>query len=148
MLCAHWNLGYHVTHSGKSIDARSPTCSFYQNDRTRTETRAKGDPVLGAHLACLICCFTGLCFSVAGQWASVAAQRHTCDASFPPAPAGIGRNTQIKGAVIENNVSIGADVTIRNVANVKEADRSESGGYIIQVLRFTDRFLNCSPFPA
>ena len=47
--------------------------------------------------------------------------------------AGIGRNTQIKGAVIENNVSIGADVTIKNVHNVKEADRSETGGFIIQV---------------
>lgn len=47
--------------------------------------------------------------------------------------AGIGRNTQIKGAVIESNVSIGADVTIRNTAGVMEADRADTGGYIIQV---------------
>jgi glucose-1-phosphate adenylyltransferase len=45
---------------------------------------------------------------------------------------GIGRNTQIKGAVIESNVSIGADVTILNAAGVREADRAETGGYIIQ----------------
>jgi glucose-1-phosphate adenylyltransferase len=45
---------------------------------------------------------------------------------------GIGRNTQIQGAIIESNVSIGADVTIRNAAGVQEADRSETGGYIIQ----------------
>lgn len=50
-----------------------------------------------------------------------------------PRPAGIGRNSQIKGAIIESNVSIGADVTILNAAGVQEADRSETGGYIIQV---------------
>lgn len=46
---------------------------------------------------------------------------------------GIGRNTQIKGAVIESNVSIGADVSIFNAAQVVEADRADTGGYIIQV---------------
>jgi hypothetical protein len=35
--------------------------------------------------------------------------------------------------VIESNVSIGADVTIRNAAGIVEADRAETGGYIIQV---------------
>lgn len=45
---------------------------------------------------------------------------------------GIGRNTIIKGAIIEDNVSIGADVRITNAQGIKEADRSDNGGYVIQ----------------
>lgn len=45
---------------------------------------------------------------------------------------GIGKNSIIKGAIIEDNVSIGADVSITNAQGVKEADRSDNGGYVIQ----------------
>ena len=103
-------------------------CRFYQNDRAREETRKAGEPVLGE-------------LKVQNKLATPSRSK-----AFPPvmllpcyvkachcyAP-GIGRNTQIKGAVIESNVSIGADVCIFNAAQVVEADRADTGGYIIQV---------------
>ena len=44
---------------------------------------------------------------------------------------GTGENCVIKGAIVDDNVSIGNDVRITNEAFVSEADRTEEG-YVIQ----------------
>ncbi len=45
---------------------------------------------------------------------------------------GVGANCIIRGAILDRNVTIGDNVKIINAENVKEADRSESHGYMIQ----------------
>jgi glucose-1-phosphate adenylyltransferase len=44
---------------------------------------------------------------------------------------GIGENTYIKGAIVDDNASVGSNVRIENKEGVKESDRT-SQGYVIQ----------------
>ena len=44
---------------------------------------------------------------------------------------GTGEGTVIRGAVVDNNAAVGANVRITNSADVREADHSQAG-YVIQ----------------
>ena len=45
-------------------------------------------------------------------------------------PVGVGQGTTVKGAILDKNARIGANVTIVNKDRIEEADRSEHGFYI------------------
>lgn len=45
---------------------------------------------------------------------------------------GIGKNVILKNAVLDSNVCIGNDVSITNMYGILEADRADTGGFMIQ----------------
>jgi glucose-1-phosphate adenylyltransferase len=58
-------------------------------------------------------------------------QAGECDVYSDCLPIGVGRGTEIKGAIVDKNARIGRHCRIVNVDNVQEAMR-EDEGYVIR----------------